>query len=111
LDKLEELDRKRNLALTALKEKLTDAKNDRPEMLDEITAIERALVKIEDQDEYVERFNELEVVVDAYVAETRGWPPNPPNTDRLSRLQNIRNDLNVYKHSFTNYVVELLVTK
>jgi hypothetical protein len=53
LDKLEELDRKRNLAMTALREKLTDAKNDRPEMLDEITAIEEALVKIEDQDEYV----------------------------------------------------------
>ena len=111
MDKIEELDRKRDLALTALKKKLTDAKNDRQEMLVEITAGEKALVKIEDPDMYIERFNELAVVVDAFIAESKGWPPNPRNTDRLNRLQIIRDDLNVYKHAYTNYAVELLLTK
>jgi hypothetical protein len=35
LDTIEELDRNRELASNALKEKLTDAGKDRPEMLDD----------------------------------------------------------------------------
>jgi hypothetical protein len=108
LDTIEALDRKRKLALTALQEKLTDAKKDRPEMLSEITIIESALETIEDLDKYIERFNELEVVVDAFIAEARGWPPNPANIDRLNRLKNIRDDLNVYKNAYTNHAVALL---
>jgi hypothetical protein len=63
LDTIEELDRKRIMALTALQEKLTDARRNRPEMLGEITIIENALTNVEDVDNYVERFNELEAVV------------------------------------------------
>jgi hypothetical protein len=54
--------RKEN-ALIALQELLTDAKTDRPEMSNENTAIENALNNVKDVDNYVERFNELEVLV------------------------------------------------
>jgi hypothetical protein len=54
--------RKEN-ALIALQELLTDAKTDRPEMSNENTAIENALNNVKDVDNYVERLNELEVFV------------------------------------------------
>jgi hypothetical protein len=54
--------RKENV-LIALQELLTDAKTDRPEMSNENTAIENALNNVKDVDNYVERFNELEVLV------------------------------------------------
>ncbi|MGH9912355.1 MAG: hypothetical protein ACRD5E_04705 [Nitrososphaeraceae archaeon] len=111
MDTIEELDRNRELASTALKEKLTDARKDRPEMLDEITVIERALEMIEDVDNYVERFNELEVLVRSFLADAESQPPNIPNTDRLNRLTNIRDDLNVYKNAYANYAVGLLSKK
>ena len=111
MDTREELDRKRELALTALQEKLTDARKDRPEMLDEITVIERALEMIEDLDNYVERFNELEVLVRSFLADAESQPPNIPNTDRLNRLKNIRTALNVYKNAYANYAVELVAVR
>jgi len=108
LDTIEELYRNRELASTALKEKLTDARKDRPEMLDEITVIGRALEKIEGVDNYVEQFNELEVLVRSFLADAESQSPNIPNTDRLNRLKNIRDDLNVYKNAYANYAVGLL---
>jgi hypothetical protein len=54
--------RKEN-ALIALQELLTDAKTDRPEMSNENTAIENALNNVKDVDNYVERLNESEVIV------------------------------------------------
>jgi hypothetical protein len=106
LDTIEELYRIRELASTALKEKL--CRKDRPEMLDEITVIGRALEKIEGVDNYVEQFNELEVLVRSFLADAESQPPNIPNTDRLNRLKNIRDDLNVYKNAYANYAVGLL---
>lgn len=69
---MEELDRKRELALTALQEKLNDARKDRPEMVDEITVIERALEMIEDLDNYVERF-----IIIMLSSSVSLLPPNP----------------------------------
>jgi hypothetical protein len=111
LDTIEELYRNRELASTALKEKLTDARKDRPEMLDEITVIGRALEKIEGVDNYVEQFNELEVLVRSFLADAESQPPNIPNTDRLNRLKNIRAALNAYKNAYLNYAVELVATR
>jgi hypothetical protein len=50
--------------LIALQELLTDSITDRPEMSNENTTIENALNNVEDVDNYVERFNELEVLVE-----------------------------------------------
>jgi len=81
---------------------------DRPEMSNEITAIENALTNVEDVDNYVERFNELEVLVHIFTVDAESRPPNIPNTNRLNRLRNIRNALNDYKNAYTNYAVELV---
>ena len=104
---MEELDRRRRLSLTALQELLTVALTHRPEMSNEITAIENSLTNVEDLDNYVERFNELEVLVHSFVADAESQPPNIPNTDRLNRLMNIRNALNIYRNAYANYDVEL----
>jgi hypothetical protein len=77
-------------------------------MSNEITAIENALTNVEDVDNYVERFNELEVLVHIFTVDAESRPPNISNTDRLNRLRNIRNDLNDYKNAYTNYAVELV---
>jgi hypothetical protein len=108
LDTIEELYRNRELALTALEEKLTNARKDRPEMLDEITVIGTALKKIEGVDNYVEPFNELEVLVRSFLADAESQPPDSQNTDRLNRLKIISDDLNVYKNAYANYAVGLL---
>lgn len=64
--------------------------------------------QIEGVDNYVEKFNELEVLVRSFLADAESQPPNIPNTDRLNRLKNIRDDLNVYKNAYANYAVGLL---
>lgn len=107
MSSIEELDRKRRLSLTALQELLSDAMTARPEMSNEITAIENAMTNVEDVDNYVERFNELEVLVHIFTVDAESRAPNIPNTDQLNRLRNIRNALNVYKNLYTNYAVEL----
>ena len=78
------------------------------EMSNENTAIENALTNVEDVDNYIERFNELEVLLHSFLADAESQPPNIPNTDRLNRLKNIRDDLNVYKNAYANYAVGLL---
>ena len=70
--------------------------------------IRTALEKIEGVDNYVEQFNELEVLVRSFLADAETQPPNIPNTDRLNRLKNIRDDLNVYKNVYAIYAVGLL---
>jgi hypothetical protein len=105
------LNRRKENALIALQELLTDAKTDRPEMSNENTAIENALTNVEDVDNYVELFNELEVLVDSFLVDAESRPPNIPNTDRLNRLKNIRAALNVYKNAYLNYAVELVATR
>jgi hypothetical protein len=76
-------------------------------MSNENTAIENALTNVEDVDNYIERFNELEVLLHSFLADAERRPPNIPNTDRLNRLNNIRTALNVYKNAYVNYAVEL----
>jgi hypothetical protein len=105
------LNRRKENALIALQELLTDAKTDRPEMSNENTAIENALTNVEDVDNYVELFNELEVLVDSFLVDAESRPPNIPNTDRLNRLKNIRATLNVYKNAYLNYAVELVAAR
>jgi hypothetical protein len=77
-------------------------------MFADITVIGTALEKIEGVDNYVEQFNELEVLVRSFLADAETQPPNIPNTDRLNRLKNIRDDLNVYKNVYAIYAVGLL---
>jgi hypothetical protein len=69
------------------------------------------MTNVEDVDNYVERFNELEVLVHSFIADTESRPPNIPNTDRLNRLKNIRTALNVYKNAYVNYAVELAAVR
>jgi hypothetical protein len=111
LDTIEDFDRNREQALNVLKEKLTGARKDRPEMLDEITIIERALEKIEDLDNYIERFNELEALVHSFIADAESRPSNIPNTDRTIRLQDIWDNLSIYKNAYINYAVSLISKK
>jgi hypothetical protein len=91
--------------LTALREKLDDARRDRPEMLDEINIIDGYLANIEDMDKYDERFEELERVMNRFIDVARGWPLIPSITDRKKRLVDIRDDLNVYRNAYTTYRV------
>jgi hypothetical protein len=105
------LNRRKENALIALQELLTDTMTNRPEMSNENTVIENALTNVEDVDNYVERFNELEVLVHSFIADTEGRPPNIPNTDRLNRLKNIRTALNVYKNAYVNYAVKLAAVR
>jgi hypothetical protein len=105
------LNRRKENALIALQELLTDTITDRPEMSNENTAIENALNNVEDEDNYVERFNELEVLVHSFLADAESRPPNISNTDRLNRLKNIRTALNVYKNAYANYAVELVAVR
>lgn len=102
------LNRRKENALIALKELLTDSITDRPEMSNENTTIENALNNVEDVDNYVERFNELEVLVGSFLADAESQPPNIQNTERLNRLKNIRAALNVYKNAYVNYAVGLV---
>lgn len=102
------LNRRKENALIALQELLTDSITDRPEMSNENTTIENALNNVEDVDNYVERFNELEVLVGSFLADAESQPPNIQNTERLNRLKNIRAALNVYKNAYVNYAVGLV---
>ena len=52
--------------------------------------------------------NNLELLVRSFLADAESQPPNIPNTDRLNRLKNIRDDLNVYKNAYANYAVGML---
>jgi hypothetical protein len=105
------LKRRKENALIALKELLTYARTDRPEMSNEITAIENALTNVVDMDNYVEPFSELEVLVHSFIVDAESRPPNIPNTNLLNRIRNIMTALNVYKNAYANYAVELAAVK
>jgi hypothetical protein len=100
LSNIDELNKRRENALITLQELLTDARTDRPEMSNEITAIKNALTNVEDMDNYVEPFSELEVLAHSFIADAESRPPNIPNTNRLNRIRNIMTALNVYMHAF-----------
>lgn len=63
------LNRRKENALIALQELLTNTMTDRPEISNESKAIENALTNVEDVDNYVERFNDLEVLVHSFIAD------------------------------------------
>jgi hypothetical protein len=56
------------------------------EMSNENTAIENALTNVEDVDNYIERFNELEVLSHSFLADAERRPPNISNTDCRTSL-------------------------
>jgi dsDNA-specific endonuclease/ATPase MutS2 len=103
LDTEEELIRKKDRALYALQELLSHAKNNRPSRSDEISKIEKALEEIEDMKNYVRKFEDLEQLVDGFISNVNGEPPNPSNDDWLNRLFSIRNAINQYKNAYANY--------
>jgi hypothetical protein len=105
------LNRRKENALIALQELLTNIMTDRPEISNESKAIENALTNVEDVDNYFERFNDLEVLVHSFIADAESRSPNIPNTDRSNRLKNIRAALNVYKNASANYAVELAAVR
>jgi hypothetical protein len=63
LDKEEDLIHKKKMSLLALQGLLSNAKIQRPGKSDETSKIENALMDVEDMENYVEKFNDLDQLV------------------------------------------------
>ena len=76
-------------------------------MSDGMSKIEEALTDVEDVENHVKKFNDLERVVNNFITDAINEPPNPLNIDRSARLEKIRNAINDYKNVYANYVAYL----
>jgi hypothetical protein len=98
-----ELIQNKEMSLKALQELLSDTKTQRPEMSYEISKIEKAIKDIEEVKNHVKKFNDLEQVVNNFIASAVDEPPNPLNLARSARFNKIREAIKDYKNAYANY--------
>ena len=107
MDKKEELTHKKEMALRALQEKLSNAKNERQDKSEMIARIENDLKYVEDNENYDKKFEDLDRLVLSLINDANNEPSNPHNDDWINRLIDIRGALDEYRNAYSNYVVNL----